>query len=156
MYLKVKNVEFIRNGNEVAKYIDLKNDSTLTTKILKGLSNSSLVTIDTQFKFVDTFKLSDTDRKMFFVLENKELGIFIVREDNVEVVESSEDVLNAYGFSKLFKTGNKTILLDGKKRWMTTKHAEDVDDPEKAVMILLLKAEGYNIQDIYKIVELIK
>ena len=68
-----------------------------------------------------------------------------------------KNILEVYGFHKLIRGGNKTILIDeyGHK-YSTTRDEEDVDDPEKAVMILLLKKEGYNIKDIYTISELIK
>ena len=92
---------------------------------------------------------------MFFVLED-ENGMYITREDNVNAIQSSKDILNDYGFTNLIKAGDKTILLSGKQKWTTTRLKEDKEDIEKAVMILLLKAEGYNIQDVYKIIELVK
>ena len=39
---------------------------------------------------------------------------------------------------------------------MTTQAEQDDYDLEKAVMILLLKQNGYNINDIYKIIDGVK
>ena len=87
-------------------------------------------------------------------IEN-DLGAFIIREDNIEYLEETKDVLEKYGFTKIIHNGAKTILIgDDNQKWITTKQKEDRSDLEKAVMIVLLKAEGYSVQDIYSIIEL--
>ena len=155
MYFTIKDLGYIRRDCVVSGFIQAMATGNQTDKVVKGLSNISKLTTDTQLSFVDCFYYSEQDKKMFFVLED-ENGMYITREDNVEAIQSPKDVLDSYGFTNLIKAGNKTILLSGKQKWTTTRSPEDKNDIEKAVMILLLKAEGYNIQDVYKMIELVK
>jgi hypothetical protein len=70
-------------------------------------------------------------------------------------ISITPSVLEKYGFTKIIHNGAKTILIgDDNQKWITTKQKEDRSDLEKAVMIVLLKAEGYSVQDIYSIIEL--
>lgn len=155
MYFTIKDLGYIRKDCVVSGFIQAMATGNQTDKVVKGLSNIGKLTTDTQLSFVDCFYYSEQDKKMFFVLED-ENGMYITREDNVEAIQSPKDVLDSYGFTNLIKAGNKTILLSGKQKWTTTRSPEDKNDIEKAVMILLLKAEGYNIQDVYKMIELVK
>lgn len=155
MYFTIKDLGYIRKDCVVSGYIKAMANGNQTEKVVKGLANVDKLTTESQLSFVDCFYYSETDRKMFFVLED-ENGMYITREDNVNAIQSSKDILNDYGFTNLIKAGDKTILLSGKQKWTTTRLKEDKEDIEKAVMILLLKAEGYNIQDVYKIIELVK
>lgn len=155
MYFTIKDLAYVRKDCVVSSYIQTLADTSISDKIVKGLANINKLSTDDKFTFVDSFKYSVKDSKMFIALEN-EHGVFITREDNVKAIESPKDVLESLGFTNLIKAGDRTILLSGKQRWMTTRLKEDADDVEKAVMILLLKAEGYSVQDIYKIAELVK
>lgn len=155
MYFTIKDLGYIRKDCVVSGFIKAMANGNQTEKIVKGLANIDKLTTETKLSFIDCFYYSETDKKMFFVLED-ENGMYVTREDNVNAVETPKDTLDAYGFTNLIKAGNKTILLSGKQKWTTTRAPEDKDDIEKAVMILLLKAEGYNIQDVYKIIELVK
>ena len=155
MYFTIKDLGYIRKDCVVSGYIQAMAEGNQVDKVVKGLANIDKLTKDSKLTFVDCFYYSETDKKMFFVLED-ENGIYITREDNVEAIQSPKDVLDSYGFTNLIKAGNKTILLSGKQKWTTTKMPEDKEDIEKAVMIVLLKAEGYNIQDVYKMIELVR
>lgn len=155
MYFTIKDLGYIRKDCVVSGYIQAMAEGAQVDKVVKGLANVDKLTTESKLSFVDCFYYSESDKKMFFVLED-ENGMYITREDNVNAVESPKDVLRSYGFTNLIKAGNKTILLDGKKKWTTTKLDEDMDDIEKAVMIVLLKAEGYSIKDVYKMIELVK
>lgn len=155
MYFTIKDLNYIRKDCVVSGYIQAMAEGTQVDKVVKGLTNIDKLTSDTRLKFVDSFYYSEKDKKMFFALED-ENGIYITREDNINAIESPKDILESLGFTNLIKAGDKTILLSGKQKWTTTRLKEDKEDIEKAVMVLLLKAEGYNIQDVYKIIELVR
>ena len=91
---------------------------------------------------------------MFLILHNDEIGNVIVREDNVNVLTDISDVYDDYGISRIITNGDTTVLIteDGSK-YKTTRYADDKYDLEKAVMVLLLKREGYVIDDVYDIIK---
>lgn len=156
MIAKIKDLRYIKNDEFIKGYIssDICDEST-ANKILKGLTNIKDVNKSTEFDITSIEEFAGVDYQ-YYVLENN-LGAYLIREDNVDLTEEPEDVLNYYGYSKLIKNGTKTILIDQDGcKYMTTRHLEDEDDPEKAVMIVLLKSLGFSIKDIDKMVEAIQ
>ena len=157
MRLKIIDPKYINTG-KILLYLIQSDEKNVDYELdlIKSIENKSKVQADDIFECIDSF-CPDGFNSGYVVIKN-ETGTFIVREDNVKLVnDDPKDILENYGFHKLIRGGNKTILIDeyGHK-YSTTRDEEDVDDPEKAVMILLLKKEGYNIKDIYAISELIK
>ena len=62
-----------------------------------------------------------------------------------------------YNVKSIIKSGDKTILVTVDGRTIsTTKDKTDKDDVEKAVMMLLLKKDGYKVPDIYTIINSVK
>lgn len=156
MVFKIKDTKFIKTGHIITEYIRCPDvDKALANALVFGLTNLSKVNSTMTFDIVDFININETDEYGYFIIEN-DLGAFMVREDNLESIEEPTDVLDKYGFTKLIRNGNKTILFneDGKK-FTTTRQPLDEDDPEKAIMVLLLKAFGMDIRDIYKFVDLI-
>lgn len=156
MRLKIIDPKYIKTDKVLLDFIQSDEDNTgYELDLIKSIENKSKVQADDIFEYLDSFYL-DHFHYGYVVIKN-ETGTFIVREDNVMPTDDPKDILENYGFHKLIRGGNKTILIDeyGHK-YSTTRDEEDVDDPEKAVMILLLKKEGYNIKDIYAMSELIK
>lgn len=154
IYLNVIDKKYIRQNNVVSDYIGLyAENSKEASKFIRGITNISQVTPDTRFEFYDEFE--GEDGCDYIVLENS-LGCFITREDNVEC--SCDTVLEAYGIKDIIKNGDKTILIDGIDggKYITTRSEKDRNDIEKAVMILLLKREGYSVADIYEIISSVK
>lgn len=156
MIAKIKDLRYIKNDEFIKGYIwsDIC-DESIANKLLKGLTNIKDVNKSTEFDITSIEEFEGVDYQ-YYVLENN-LGAYLIREDNVDLTEEPEDVLNYYGYSKLIKNGTKTILIDQDGvKYMTTRHLEDEDDPEKAVMIVLLKSLGFSIKDIDKMVEAIQ
>ena len=156
MRLNIIDPKYIKTDKVLLDFIQSDESNVgYELDLIKSIENKSKVQAGDVFEYLDSFYL-DGFQYGYIVIKN-ENGTFIVREDNVKPTDDPKNILEVYGFHKLIRGGNKTILIDeyGHK-YSTTRDEEDVDDPEKAVMILLLKKEGYNIKDIYTISELIK
>ena len=153
---RVYNPKYIRRNDVVSNYI-LKYvaDRDVASKFIKGITNADKITEETDFDFYDGFV--GEANKSYIVLENK-LGLFITRDDNVEVVMDDESYLaDYYNVKSIIKSGDKTILVTVDGRTIsTTKDKTDKDDVEKAVMMLLLKKDGYKVPDIYTIINSVK
>lgn len=150
MYYTIIDTKYIRQNDIVSDYISLyAADSKEAGKFIKGITNVSKVTSETKFNFYDDFTYIDDME--YVVLENS-LGCFIVRADNSEF--NCEDALELHDIKSIIKNGDKTILIEnfGGRKYTTTRSEKDRNDVEKAVMILLLKKEGYSVEDIYEII----
>lgn len=151
----LKEAKYVKNDKIVSSYLT-STDNSFLNELIKGLSNMDKLKDNCEVEIIDSFYFDEENQYSYFVIKN-EFGAFIVREDNVEFIEEKEDVLNKYGFKKIIHNGAKTILIgEYDQKWITTKQKQDRSDIEKAVMILLLKAEGYSVKDIYTIVDLAK
>ncbi|WP_300924625.1 hypothetical protein [uncultured Clostridium sp.] len=161
MKYKIKNLEHIKQDNALADI--LSNDGvskSFVDRLLKGFSNRNKITTDTLFDFVDMYRIDDSSLKFNYCLLENKLGIFIIREDNIEVVDELEDVCYSLGIKRVINVGNKTILVSdsdytmGENNKVIIERKEpDENDPVKALMICLLKRDGYNIDDIYAVAE---
>lgn len=149
------NYEYICTGNIVAWYVMNCKNEGLANKIISGLNNINLVMLTDKFILVDTFRRSQSDNYMYFVVENS-LGAFIVREDNIKLIKDKTYTLRSHGYKQIIRSGDRTILVhtNGSKT-ITTKLPEDDDDQEKAIMICLLKDCGYTMQYILDLVDII-
>lgn len=151
MKYRVKDFEYVSCTNIVSAYINSIATLNETKEIIKGLQNLDIVPYDTEFELFDAFE--EDDGIVYDVLKCK-YGLFIVREDNIEEIVEKEDILEQNGISKLIRSGDKTILIDEtNNKYFVTKHPDDKEDLEKAVMILLLKKAGYTTNDIYSLIE---
>lgn len=94
----------------------------------------------------------------YAILLNKDLKqAVIVREDNFESMDEDQDILNDLEIKRVIKNKDKTIMLfNDNDKVIVTKHAEDQDDIEKAIMLCLLKRYDINYSDIEAIVRSIK
>ena len=156
MHYKIKDLKYIRRDCVFSKYIVDHADYKIANELVKGLININAITEETEFEFVDSFFYSPEDKMIFMVLKC-DLGMFVTRCDNCKIVEKPEDILKAYGFKRIIRQGDKTILIDSdNNKFITTRDKSDKDDIEKAVMILLLKANGFNIKDVYDIISTVK
>lgn len=154
MYYTIIDTKYIRQNDIVSDYISLyAADSKEAGKFIKGITNISKVTSETKFDFYDEFE--HIDGIDYVVLENS-LGCFIVREVNLEF--NCENALELHNVKSIIKNGDKTILIEnfGGRKYTTTRSEKDRNDVEKAVMILLLKKEGYSVEDIYEIISSVK
>lgn len=157
MKARIINKQFIKNNEIVTWHLQdllLDDETKKATKFLKGLSSISKLQDDLLFNIVDRFEWGE---EIYLVLEN-EYGCFIVRGDNVEIIVTEEErIRETYGIKSVIKCGDKTLLIETDGTKYSTKRCEtDVDDIEKAVMILLLKKEGYKVPDIYNIINSVK
>lgn len=153
---RVYNTNYIRKNKVVSDYIvKYVVDETVANKFIKGITNVDKITTETDFDFYDGFV--GNDNKSYIVLENK-LGLFITREDNVEVVMDDQAYLeDYYNIKSIIKSGDKTILVTVDGRTITTtRDKNDKYDIEKAVMMLLLKKDDYKVEDIYTIINSVK
>ena len=155
MYYKLKD------KNKIKTYIvnfgkHFPNSCGEIIDLIRGVSNKDNIKDDTKFTLL-CYSCSDEKKYTQCIIYNKDLGSFVTFNDNVEEVKEPLDYLYEAGFKKLIRSSNKTILIeeDGTK-YITTLQDGDKDDPEKAVMILLLKAAGYTVEEIYSIISLIK
>lgn len=149
---RVYNTNYIRKNKAVSDYIvKYVIDEDVASKFIKGIANADKITTETDFDFYDGFV--GNDNKSYMVLENK-LGLFITREDNVEIVMDDQAYLeDFYNIKSIIKAGDKTILVTVDGRTITTtRDKTDKYDIEKAVMMLLLKKDGYKVEDIYTII----
>lgn len=151
MKYRIKDFEYVSCTNIVSAYINSIATLNETKEIIKGLQNLDIVPYDTEFELFNAFE--ENDGIVYDVLKCK-YGLFIVREDNIEEIVEKEDILEQNSISKLIRSGNKTILIDeANNKYFVTKHPDDKEDLEKAVMILLLKKEGYTTNDIYALID---
>lgn len=152
---KVKDLKFIRRDKVVTYYIQNGDNVNLekATKVMKSLDYVDKITQDTLFKIVGSFNYNDFS---YEVLEC-EYGLFITRFDNVTPVALYESNLERLNLKTVIASGNKTILIDKDgNKYMTTRANVDDNDIEKAIMLLLLKKEGYTYQDIADVVNEVK
>lgn len=151
MKYQIIDTNYIRKNNTVSDYLmTYVLDKKEANKFIRAINNVNKITTETEFEFYDSFVGSDNFN--YFVLENN-FGCFITREDNVNIIIDDEDINIFHGIKNIVKSGDKTVLITtDNKRYMTTRDASDKDDIEKAIMILLLKKEGYTVDDIYTII----
>lgn len=90
--------------------------------------------------------------------EYKGKYLFIVREDNLKLIKDWVYYSEKYSIKKLIRNGPMTVLISNTGAKYTTKliNDSDKDDPEKAIMLLLLKRAGYSYGDIQYITNNIK
>lgn len=151
MKYKIKDFKYVSCTNIVSAYINSIATLNETKEIIKGLQNLDIVPYDTEFELFNAF---EEDGGIVYDVLKCKYGLFIVREDNIEEIVEKEDILEQNDISKLIRSGDKTILIDsGNNKYITTKHPDDKEDLEKAVMILLLKKEGYTTNDIYTLID---
>lgn len=148
MKFTIKDKRFIQKNNLVIDYIQEDFDGDVSKLLLKGLSNINKIEENkTVFEYVD-YRYDE-----YLLVTNKTLGAFIVREDNLNKIVELQDVLEINGIDRIIRNGDKTILIDIEgNKYITTRQEEDKYDLEKAVMILMLKANGYSVRDIYDII----
>ena len=148
MKFTIKDKRFIQKNNLVIDYIQEDFDGDVSKLLLKGLSNIDKIEENkTVFEYVD-YRYDE-----YLLVANKTLGAFIVREDNLNEIVELQDVLEINGIDRIIRNGDKTILIDIEgNKYITTRQEEDEYDLEKAVMILMLKANGYSVRDIYDII----
>lgn len=148
MKFTIKDKRFIQKNNLVIDYIQEDFDGDVSKLLLKGLSNIDKIEENkTVFEYVD-YRYDE-----YLLVANKTLGAFIVREDNLNEIVELQDVLEINGIDRIIRNGDKTILIDIEgNKYITTRQEEDEYDLEKAVMILMLKTNGYSVRDIYDII----
>ena len=125
----IKETKYIRKDVVVAYYIQNHvEDLDTTTKILQSLEFANKVTAEDIFEDYDNFAYGNNR----YVVLKGEMGIFIVREDNVKCYY--KNTKEKLGIDYLFSSGNKTFLIDGYGfKFITTRQKEDTDDIEKAI-----------------------
>lgn len=158
----LRTESIIKDPNFINAFLDI---DEIRNSLLTGLANLGrlpysledvkVIEYFSPDDLTDAFEIEYADMGCFLV--KTEYGSYLVKENNIILLEEMEDTLAKYGIKKLFKSKNKTILLtlDGKKI-ITTKLPEDKSDTEKAVMIALLKHSGYSMDDVYSMVEMVK
>lgn len=155
MKYKIKNFEYVNPSNIIDSTIDsYPRSGSFIKRIIKGVNNLDIIPYNQEFEYYDTIY---TNGDFNYYLLECDYGIFIAREDNVEQVEELQDTLNDLHISKMIKSGNKTILIDNDgDKFITTKHPDDKEDLEKAVMVLLLKRQNISFKQISKLVDYIR
>lgn len=156
MKYKIKELKYANNLNLINEVLD-DVDEEFRKEILKGISNFGQLTEDTLFDYCDYYYTPDNCSYGYFFLSREDLGTYIVREDNIDLVEEDQDFLTAYGIAKIIKADKKTILIDENGNKVTT-HLQpgDKNDVEKAVMMVLLKYIGFDVKDIYKMIDMVR
>lgn len=173
MKYKIIDPKYIKSDTFVSDYIRKCPVKAISDKIVRGLSNKANVTVDTVFTAMQLIGKPSESHIDYAMLENDN-GIFIVRVDNIKTIEELSDIYKRLNINKIIKSGKATILIDSKpvsefvkddnmlagirptvsyKKFTTFRDEFDNDDAAKALMILLLKREGYNISDIYAVAE---
>lgn len=157
MYCTVNEAFYLRNDKLLSDYLShADNDPETVKELITGSKNYPKLQDNMKFEVID-MAIADDENDLYWYLIKNELGVFICREDNMDVEFTPEEVLQFNGFKRLIKSGDKTILITADdQKFITTKHESDSDDPEKALMVLLLKHAGYDIDDIYAMCELIR
>lgn len=160
MKYKIKNLNFVSQDNIVAKLMHDCQDLTTAelTKLLNGMANKQNITTDMEFSEYSYFALNDVSDKYCYLIlvDDTNTNMYVVRQDNVVEVPELEDKYRQLDIKHIIKSGNKTILLPNArytKKVVVERSLEDADDTVKAIMICLLKREGYNIDDIYTIAD---
>lgn len=160
MFGKIINPKFIKVDSVLKEYIKCETtNEQIKTDLIKSIDKRNEVKQGDKFQLVDVLVPPHEDFESFksYIAIKNNIGTFLVREDNLELIEEPQDILEDLGIKRIIKNGNKTILIDMENnKVMTTRDNNDKDDPEKAIMILLLKYAGYNIKDVYNLVDLIK
>ena len=156
MKYKIKDLSFIRDVDNITLDIIKSSSLNISRNIIQGLKNKDKITTDTEFDYAFTYDAGLEYQYIYVTLKN-EYGTFIVREDNIIQIPEPQDILDEYGIKRLIRVGNKSILVghNGSKV-ITTRDNFDKDDPEKALMVLLLKRNGYCIKDINEISKCLK
>lgn len=152
MKFTIKDKRFIQRNDIILDYIKGSCDEDINKMLLKSLSNiSKVVENKTEFDFVEDYFDG------YLLVKNNSIGAILVREDNVNAIIETNDILDGYDIHKVIRNGDKTILIThDNDKFITTRQKEDEYDLEKAVMILLLKKEGYSVNDIYSIINSVK
>lgn len=147
MKFTIKDKRFIQKNDLILDYINVSCDKDINKMLLKSLSNiDKIVENKTEFEFVEYYY-------GYLLVKNNSIGAILVREDNVNGIIETKDILDEYDIHKVIRNGDKTILITSDNdKFITTRQKEDEYDIEKAVMILLLKKEGYSVNDIYSII----
>lgn len=150
----IRELRYIRRDKVVTYYIQEKSRNLEeATRVMKSLDNIDKITLDTIFTVTDNFEYSNN---IYEVLEC-EYGLFVTRADNIKPIAIYENSLERMGLQTIISSGNKTILIDNENnKYITTKADTDDEDIEKAVMLLLLKREGYTYEDVADLVKEIK
>ena len=157
MEFKIKNYNYLNNPNIIIEALSHHPEKgkikMLVRDYIRGTSNIYLIDDTTKFKLEFKAHVGKFD---YYTLRC-EYGLFLVREDNLEFIKNQKELLTDLGIKTICRNGKKTILVsDDGQKFMTTQAEQDDYDLEKAVMILLLKQNGYNINDIYKIIDGVK
>ncbi len=157
MKFYLKEVKYIRNDSILSNYISTKADEDITTGLIKGLSNIAKLNDGIEISsFVDVFSL-DNSNYDYVIVSIENYGLFMIRRDNIKSASEITDPLNSRGFKKILHNGNKTILVtEAGKRFVTTRNPDDRPDIEKAVMMVLLKSQGFTVKEIYDLIEIAK
>lgn len=150
----IRELRYIRRDKVVTYYIQEKSKNLEeATRVMKSLDNIDKITLDTIFTVADSFEYSNN---IYEVLEC-EYGLFVTRADNIKPIALYESNLERLNLKTVIASGNKTILIDKDgNKYMTTRANVDDNDIEKAIMLLLLKKEGYTYQDIADVVNEVK
>lgn len=154
MKFKITNLNYTKNDTAIKEFLSIaKNRESFCSKLLKGVQNIKNIKLDDQYTMdLSNYTINGFDEQ-YCVLTN-ENGSYLIRQDNIEIIMEAQDYLDSCGISKLIKSGDKTIMIsEFGYKYITTKHESDKDDMEKAIMLLLLKREGYNYQDIKHLAE---
>lgn len=158
MTVHIKDKKYINKDKFLIKYL-IEDECEYPMQLINGLQNQDKLTTSDTFKIIDNIEVVDEDNVKDFdniLLIKNDKGIFTINSRFVNYIK--EDVKNTLlklGYKRLIRSANKTILIDeNDNKFITTKVEEDVDDPEKAVMIVLLKSLGFNIKDVNKLTEL--
>lgn len=153
MFAKIKELKYVRNDWALREYIKHGWDS-ISDNLLKSLPFVDDLTKDDVFVLEDYISIGDGSS--YYIIKN-EKGYFMTRDDNLDYYDEPQDILENYGYEKLIKSGNKTILISqDRDKWIVTRDEQDEDDPLKAVMMLILKSCGYSIDEIYLLAETLK
>lgn len=154
MKYKIKDMKYIKNDLAIKEFLSTaSNRNSYLTDLLKGISNISKVNQDDIYSSDGHVYNLEGFNFPYNILNNQN-GSYLVRSDNIEAIFDKEDVLDFYTIHKLIKSGDKTILVDNcRNRYVVTRNSLDKDDIEKAIMLLLLKREGFTYNDIMMLVD---
>lgn len=147
MKVTIKELEYLECNSDIIYLYD----GPYKRDIIKSIYSTSLVEKTHEFSIKETFAVEGLEIE-YAVIQN-EIGTFIARADNLIIIEEAADTLERLGIKRIIKSGDKTILITNyNEKFITTRNKVDKDDIEKAVAFLLLKSEGYSIEDFYTVV----
>lgn len=151
MKYRIKDKKYINKPEAITEY-EVYGKFSIANGLLKGqLSYAFCEVEDYEFNCLDEFRHRG---KPYMVVENAELGVYIVPTRNLEEIEEFEDKLNSLGITEIIVNGPATIMFDDSgEKYVTKVDSRDNYDIEKAIMILLLKKEGYNLDTIFEVAE---